>query len=78
MRIAKSFTIDPEVSDYIDLTKGDHSASDRVNELLRRGIAQEKSERLASEAAMFFSLESDHRTGTKAFQKAALRTFGRD
>ncbi len=50
MRIPKSFTIEPEISKYVDETKGERSASDRVNDLLRR----------------------------REFQKASLRTFGRD
>jgi len=41
MRIPKSFTLDPEVSNYVDETKGEQSASDRVNDLLRRAMIQE-------------------------------------
>jgi hypothetical protein len=79
MRIAKSFTLDPEVSDYVDGTKGNRSASDRVNELLRRAMLAEQYERLEAEAAAFFgsSTESD-RKETIAFQDAALRTFQND
>src|SRR5882762_1259125 len=46
MRIAKSLTIEPEISSYVDETKGDRSASERVNELLRRAMVQEQYERL--------------------------------
>ena len=35
MRVAKSYTIDPDVSEYVDETKGQRSASERVNKLLR-------------------------------------------
>jgi hypothetical protein len=79
MRIAKSFTLDAEVSDYVDGTKGDRSASDRVNELLRLAIRAEQYERLDAEAASFFgkSTESE-RKETFAFQDAALKTFQRD
>lgn len=77
-RLAKSYTIEAEVDSYVSATKGDASASERVNELLKRGIAQEQSERLDLEAAAFFGTEADHRTGTKAFQKAARRTLERD
>ena len=78
VRMAKSFTIEPEVNTYVDKTKGDRSASDRVNELLRRAMLQEQYERLEAEAAEFFADTTYGRTGTKAFQNAALATFGRD
>ena len=32
MRLAKTFTIEPDINDYVDETKGDRSASERVNE----------------------------------------------
>jgi hypothetical protein len=78
MRLAKSFTIEPEINEYVDITKGERSASERVNELLKRAIAQERCERLAAEAADFFADGKTDRTETDAFQKAALRSFGRD
>jgi hypothetical protein len=78
MRISKSFTIEPDISSYVDETKGERSASDRVNELLRLAMLQEQYERLEAEAAEFFSEAPKDRSGTKAFQNAALRTFGRD
>lgn len=78
MRISKSFTIEPDISSYVEETKGERSASDRVNELLRRAMLQEQYDRLEAEAAEFFADEQTDRAGTKAFQKASLRTFGRD
>ena len=79
MRLAKSFTIEPDINEYVDETKGDRSASERVNELLRRAIIEEQYERLDAEAAAFFADESKaDRAGTKAMQKASLRTFSRD
>lgn len=78
MRISKSFTIEPDISNYVDETKGERSASDRVNELLRLAMLQEQYGRLAAEAAEFFADAHRDRAGTKAFQKASLRTFGRD
>lgn len=79
MRIAKSFTLDSEVNDYVDGTKGDRSASERVNELLRRAIVAEQYECLENEAAAFFQT-SDHseRKETAAFQHAAIKSFQRD
>ncbi len=78
VRMAKSFTIEPEINSYVDNTKGDRSASDRVNELLRLAMLQERSDRLEAEAAEFFAHTTLGRKGTRAFQKAALLTFGRD
>jgi hypothetical protein len=79
MRLAKTFTIEPDINEYVDETKGDRSASERVNELLRRAIIEEQYERLDAEAAAFFADESKaDRGGTKAMQKASLRTFSRD
>lgn len=79
MRLAKTFTIDPGINEYVDETKGDRSASERVNELLRRAIIEEQYERLDAEASAFFADDSKaDRAETKAMQKASLRTFSRD
>jgi len=78
MRISRSFTIEPDISSYVDETKGERSASDRVNELLRLAMLQEQYDRLAAEAAEFFADAQTNRAAAKAFQKASLRTFGRD
>jgi hypothetical protein len=78
-RMAKSFTIEPEINEYVASTKGQHSASERVNELLRRAMLAEKYERLEAEAQAFFTTVGEkERTGTRAFQNAALHTFLRD
>jgi len=78
MRLAKSFTIEPDINNYVDETKGDRSASERVNELLRRAMLQEQEERLAAEAAEFFAAANAGRNETEAFQKASRRTWDRD
>ena len=78
MRIPKSFTIEPVISNYVDETKGERSASDRVNELLRLAMIQEQYERLGAEAAEFFAGANSERAEAKEFQKASLRTLGRD
>jgi hypothetical protein len=72
MRLPKSFTIDPKISKYIAVTKGERSASERINELLRRAIRQEQYERLEAEAAAFFAEATENRSETRAFQKATL------
>ena len=78
MRLAKSFTIEPDINSYVDRTKGDRSASERVNEMLRRAMLQEQYARLEAEAAEFFAGAKLDRAATKAFQKEALKTFGRE
>ena len=78
MRLAKSFMVDPEISEYVDTTKGSRSASERVNELLRRAMLEEQYERLEAEAAAFFGHPTADRKEAEAFQEAALRTFVRD
>ena len=78
MRLAKSFTIELDINEYVAETKGKRSASERVNELLRRAMIQEQYDRLEAEAAEFFSAAKADRAEAKAFQKASLRTFGRD
>ena len=79
MRIAKSFTIDPEITEYVTETKGDRSASERVNELLRRAILEEQYERLEAEAKAFYGTPgAKEQRETRAFQRAAIQTFKRD
>ena len=79
MRISKSFTIEPEISEYVIETKGDRSASERVNDLLRRAMLEEQYERLEAEAAAFFGgVAPKGRKESQAYQKAAIRTFQRD
>jgi mRNA-degrading endonuclease toxin of MazEF toxin-antitoxin module len=76
--MAKSFTIEPEINEYVASTKGAHSASGRVNQLLRRAIIAEKYERLETEAEAFLAVAGEkERSGARAFQAAALRTFAR-
>jgi hypothetical protein len=78
-RTIKTYTIDPEIDEYVANTKGELSASERVNELLRRAILQERDEKLETEAAAFFAVaQGKRRKSTLGFQEAALRTFSRD
>ena len=78
MRLAKSFMVETELNEYVDTTKGNRSASERVNELLRRAMLEEQYERLEVEAAAFFARVADDRSEAKAFQHASLRSFDRD
>ena len=78
MRLPKSFMVDREINKYVDSTKGERSASERVNELLKRAILEEQYDRLEAEAAAFFAEARSSRVETRAFQKASLRSFDRD
>jgi hypothetical protein len=79
MRTAKSFTIEADINEYVRVTKGEQSASERVNEMLRRAMLQEQQEKLELEAAAFFSdPRNAGRTDARAFQKASMRTLARD
>jgi len=79
MRTAKSFTIESDINEYVRSTKGEQSASERVNEMLRRAMVQEQQERLEQEAASFFSdPRNADRTIARAFQRTSMRTFARD
>lgn len=78
-RMIKTYTIDPELGEYVATTKGGRSASERVNALLRRAMIQERNEKLEAEAAAFFSAAQEkRRKSTLDFQEAALSTFDRD
>jgi len=78
-RSSKSFTVDHTILDYLQRTRSNRSRSERVNELLRRGIMQEQYEALAEEAAEFFgAIGESERTERRAFSKAGLRSFTRD
>jgi hypothetical protein len=70
--------VEPEINDYVDATKGNRSASERLNQLLKRAILEEQYDRLEAEAARFFAESRTSRAETRAFQKAALRSFDRD
>ncbi len=80
-RLAKSFTLDREVDEYVNRTKGEQSASERVNQLLKRAMVQERYDRLEAEAETFFASvknNSGDRQATLAFQSAAIRSIARD
>ncbi len=76
-RMSKSFTIEPDLDEYVKATRGSRSASERVNELLRRAMVQEKYDRLAEEAEAFYSA-GESRTEAEAFQAAQLISLQRE
>jgi hypothetical protein len=78
-KIPKSIIIDSDLNEYVVATKGDRqSDNSRITELLRLAVTQEINARLDAEAEAFYAEANKHRTGTLAFQEAALNTFSRD
>ena len=77
MRQVKSFTISKEILAEIALTKGAESTSERVNELLKRGLELERREQLEQEAAEFFAKDRDDVLERAAYQKASKRALSR-
>lgn len=82
-RLAKSFTLEREINEYVTRTKGEHSASERVNQLLKRAMQQELYANLEAEAEEFFVSVKDkdkdkERRENHAFQVASIRAITRD
>jgi len=79
MRIQKTFTVEESVLAVVERTKGDRSASERVNELLKLALELERQNELEREAALFYSATGQKdRQEERAFQKASLRSLTRD
>jgi hypothetical protein len=79
MRKATSLTISSDLLAEIASTKGARSTSDRVNELLRRGLELEKRVRLEQEAAEFFgSAGGKFDRERAAFQRASKKVLSQD
>jgi hypothetical protein len=76
--MAKSFTLEPIVAGYGTRTKGKQSISDRVNQLLKRGMLQELYDKLEDEAEAFFaSVKNTEREETRLFQAASIRSIAK-
>jgi hypothetical protein len=77
MRIPKTLTVEEALLHEVERTRGDVSTSERVNELLKRGLDAEQQEKLDREAGLFYGT-ADDRLEARSFQKASLRTIARD
>jgi len=77
LRKTQSFSLDPEVVAQIQRTKGQASASERVNQLLSYALEMERKASLSQEAAEFFADAPDDRQQRRAFQKANLKSWSR-
>ncbi|MBZ5629239.1 MAG: hypothetical protein LAO06_10295 [Acidobacteriia bacterium] len=80
MRKRATFTLDEEILEKIAESKNGSSASERVNELLKRAFRAERRDQLEREAAAFFAQPetAEERAERRAFHKAALRTLARN
>jgi hypothetical protein len=77
VRKTRSFSLDQEVLSEVERTKGEVSASERVNQLLKYALETERKASLSQEAAKFFGSEPDDRPERRAFQKAGLKSWSR-
>lgn len=79
MRKRVTYTIDQDVVEKIEQTKNGRSASERVNELLKRGLEQELEEELARQAKQFFATpDADERAEREAFLSLTKQSWARD
>jgi hypothetical protein len=77
MRLAKTFKIDAKINEYIDASKGSRTASEGVNELLRRAMFAEQYDRLETEASAFFAHNESDRSEIRDFRKARASLLAR-
>ena len=79
MRKATSLTVEAEILAYVRRTRRGRSRSQRVNELLRRAMEQERAEALEVEAAAFFhAVPRAERAEARAFQRLGRKSLARD
>jgi hypothetical protein len=77
-RITKTFSLDTQVLKEIERTKGNASASERVNNLLKAGLEVERLRLLENEVSAFFSADVEDRSSRKDFQTASVKAVFRD
>jgi len=78
-KITKSFSLDKQLVQEVESSRGPVSASQRVNQLLRTGLEAERRQSLHAEAARFFqSIASQEKRARRAFQAASLKSITRE
>lgn len=78
-RMTKSLSLEREVLQEVERTKGAVSTSERVNKLLKVGLEIERQHCLHTEAAAFFSTNpAEGRASRMAFQSASIKSITRD
>ena len=77
-RVTKSFSVEEQLFEEVERTRGSVSTSERVNQLLKAGLEAERHESLHAEAARFFkSVSSEGRKERRAFQAASIKSIAR-
>src|SRR5215469_11796252 len=69
-RKSRSFSFDPQLLEEVERSKGNGSASERLNHLLMRALEAERKANLSKEAEDFFQTPAKDRRERKAFQRA--------
>jgi len=77
VRKTRSFSLDQSILLEVERSKGNSSASERVNQLLKYALETERKASLYQEAAQFFSSAPEDRQERRAFQKASLKSWSR-
>jgi hypothetical protein len=78
-RTTRTFSLEKQVLEEVERTKGPVSTSARVNQLLKTGLEAERSRALHAEASQFFTSEPDKaRKARRAFQSASVKSITRD
>ena len=77
-RTIRSFSLEPDVLNEVERTKGSISTSERVNRLLKVGLEIERRECLHTEAAAFFGASGEDRSARRAFQEASIKAITRE
>ena len=78
LKKTRSFSLDESVLSEVERTKGPHSTSEHVNNLLKRALDDQQREKLAEETRLFFETAPDDREERRAFQKANRKTWKRE
>lgn len=78
VRKTRSFSLDQDVLSEVERTKGDTSASERVNQLLKYALETERKASLYQEAAQFFGDGAKDRQERRVFQKAGIKSWSRE
>lgn len=79
MRIPKTLTIEESVLAVVERTQGKRSTSERVNELLKLALEQERRQELERESAKFYAVANgSDRQEERDFEKASMVSWDRD
>jgi hypothetical protein len=77
-KATQTFSLDKEVLAEVKRTKGNGSASERANQLLKFALELEKKAALHEEAAGFFQAGPGERDERRAYRAASVRSWSRD